>query len=444
MAIYHLTHRTVGRSTHAAGTAGAHLDYITRASACRAVIAQHIPAVRPGSRGSKARDWMDAAEAADRKNARVIDKLEVALPLELDEEERVTLVRRFVRELSGGADVPFFAAFHDKAGTKDESNPHAHVVVRDRDPQTGKGRVIGMSEQGSTDRARETWERVCNDALARAGSTARIDRRSLKAQGIDRAPQGHQGPLAREIDAKGKPSDKLARIRAAPGHDPALNAPERKQRAREAARQEREVREARRAADREREARHQREAEEAARTGAEARQRAAAAHAEAEALEVARLAQAGRALIEQDRRRVMLSERHRIAEIGLEWAALEQPPRPGDLDIAARWVAKGHGKRLDESPWMPPKPVWVAEFRDALVAAWRWIASLIERNAPAADQAASRWAAFHEQEPAVMAEWRELVEQDAQAALRAGHGYPDPGSQQGRPKASGTGNGFAP
>ena len=42
MAIYHLTHRTVGRSTHAAGTAGAHIGYITRTSACRAVIAEHI------------------------------------------------------------------------------------------------------------------------------------------------------------------------------------------------------------------------------------------------------------------------------------------------------------------------------------------------------------------------------------------------------------------
>ncbi len=217
MAIYHLTHRTVGRSTHAAGTAGAHIGYITRASACRAVIAQHIPEAAPGSKGGAARAWLDAQELADRKNARVIDKLEIALPIELDQAQRVELVRAFVQELTGGKPVPFFAAFHDKPGTKDAANPHVHLVIRDRDPATGKGRVIGMSEKGSTERAREIWEQVCNEALRDAHQTARVDRRSLVDQGItDRASPGHEGPRARKIEAKSKPSDKLARIREAP------------------------------------------------------------------------------------------------------------------------------------------------------------------------------------------------------------------------------------
>ena len=216
MAIYHLTHRTVGRSTHAAGTAGAHVGYITRASACRAVIAWHIPEAAPGSKGGAARAWLDAAETVDRKNARVIDKLEIALPIELDQAQRVELVRAFVQELAGGRAVPFFAAIHDKASTKDEANPHVHLVIRDRDPETGKGRVIGMSEKGSTERAREIWEQVCNEALRDAHQSARVDRRSLVDQGItDRAATGHEGPQARMIEGKRKPSDKLARIREA-------------------------------------------------------------------------------------------------------------------------------------------------------------------------------------------------------------------------------------
>lgn len=197
MAIYHLTHRTVGRSTHAAGTAGAHVGYITRASACRAVIAQYMPEATPGSKGGAARRWLDAAELADRKNARVIDKLEISLPLELDQDQRLDVVRAFVQELAGGRAVPFFAAIHDKPGTKDAANPHAHVVIRDRDPETGKGRVIGLSEKGSTERAREIWEQVCNEALRDAGHSARIDRRSLIDQGItNRPPAGHEGPQA--------------------------------------------------------------------------------------------------------------------------------------------------------------------------------------------------------------------------------------------------------
>lgn len=203
MAIYSLHHSTVGRSTHAAGTAGAHVAYVTRSSACREVVAQHIPAARPGSRGGAARAWMDEAEASDRKNARVIDKLMLALPRELDEGQRVDLVRGFVAELGGGKDVPFLAAFHDKAGTKDAANPHCHLILRDRDPETGKGRVIGMSEKGSTERAREVWERVTNAALEAAGSDARIDRRSLQERGVtDREPSAHEGPQARAIAAK--------------------------------------------------------------------------------------------------------------------------------------------------------------------------------------------------------------------------------------------------
>jgi hypothetical protein len=217
MAIFHLTHRTVGRSTQKkAGTAGAHIGYITRTSACRAVIAEHIPTAEPGSKGGAARAWLDAQEEADRKNARVIDKLEIALPLELDQAQRVELVRAFVQELSGGKAVPFFAAFHDKAGTKDEANPHVHLVIRDRDPATGKGRVIGMSEKGSTERAREIWEQICNEALRDLNHRAQIDRRSLVDQGVtDRKSPGHEGPQARQIEAEGKPAEKLARIREA-------------------------------------------------------------------------------------------------------------------------------------------------------------------------------------------------------------------------------------
>ena len=418
MAIYHLTHRTVGRSTHAAGTAGAHLCYITRASACRAVIADHIPTAAPGSKGGAARAWMDAAEASDRKNARVVDKLEIALPLELDEVERVALVRRFVRELAGGQDVPFFAALHDKTGTKDEANPHAHVVIRDRDPETGKGRVIGMSEKGSTDRAREIWEQVCNDALAQAGSAARIDRRSLKAQGIDRAPQGHEGPQARQIAAKGKPSDKLGRIQSAPGHDPALSAPDRRREAHLAAQRDREARMARRAAERAAEALRRQEAQEAAKLVTQAR-------AEAEAREQARLAALGRVLIEQDRQNVTLFT---MKDLTCEFAAAidaAEPPQASDLDRAAKLArTRPHEGPLIEDELLMSQ--WKDSLKDTLARAWRWIAGLIAGADLAADQAAATWAKIHEDQPAAIGEWRELVAVEARKAIEAGHRLPEP------------------
>lgn len=198
MAIYSLNHSSIGRSTHAAGTAGAHIGYITRSSACLDVLAERMPSARAGERGGEARAWLDAQEAADRKNARVIDKVMLALPCELTAERQAALVRSFAESITEGR-APWLAAIHqDHPG-----NPHAHLVIRDKDPVTGK-RVVGLSEKGSTERLREAWERHANLALELAGREERIDRRSLAAQGIDREAQVHVGPKASAIERQGK------------------------------------------------------------------------------------------------------------------------------------------------------------------------------------------------------------------------------------------------
>jgi len=209
LAIYSLNHKHIGRSTHEAGTAGAHLAYITRASACTFVLGKHLPLPYPGY-VEQARVWMDKQEDSDRKNARVVDKFTLALPIELDYEQRNALVERFAERLTRGQ-TPWLAAIHAKG--KDVDNPHCHFVLRDRHIETGK-RAIGMSEKGSTDRVRLLWEQVANEALEEAGSDARIDRRSLKDQGItDRDPQKHIGPIAKAIEDDGRDSWKLEAIR---------------------------------------------------------------------------------------------------------------------------------------------------------------------------------------------------------------------------------------
>jgi hypothetical protein len=57
---------------------------------------------------------------------------------------------------------------------------------------------------------REVWETSANLALERAGLEARIDRRSLATQGIDRVPTIHIGPRAYYIDtAVWRPQSKV-------------------------------------------------------------------------------------------------------------------------------------------------------------------------------------------------------------------------------------------
>lgn len=202
MAIYSLNLKSIGRSTHAAGTAGAHLLYIARDGAAPELVAGHMP-----TDATEARTWMSRAEAADRKNARVIDKVRIALPRELTPEQRMQLVQDFAHDLTADR-VPWFAAIH--AQGKDTHNPHCHLVIRDRDIETGK-RVLRLSDS-PRDRARAglepkavewvrtLWEHRANRALELAGHDVRIDRRSLEAQGIDRDPTIHIGPQAQHVE----------------------------------------------------------------------------------------------------------------------------------------------------------------------------------------------------------------------------------------------------
>jgi len=201
MAIYSLSASSVGRSTHAVGTAGAHVSYITRSSAAVMVLAANMP-----HDPKMARAWLDEQEANDRKNARVVTKIMLALPAELNGYDRMQLVKGFAAEITLGK-APWLAAIHRPSDDGDERNFHAHVVIRDRDPDTGKT-VCGMSDKGSVDRLRAAWERHVNAALDRAGVDARVDRRSLADQGIEREPQLHVGVAGTAIQREGRVSDR--------------------------------------------------------------------------------------------------------------------------------------------------------------------------------------------------------------------------------------------
>ncbi|MEM1363955.1 MAG: MobA/MobL family protein, partial [Pseudomonadota bacterium] len=224
MAIYSLSMRSVGRTTHAPGTAGAHMRYIARERAASEIMANHIP-----EDANDARAYVDAHEAGLRKNARIMDKIMIALPRELSDTERGQLVQDYMNDLTQCGRVPWYAALHQTES--DAHNPHAHVVVIDKDIETGK-RVLALSDNrrdrikkgldpSAAEWVRERWEHHANAALERAGYDARIDRRSLEKQGIEREPQIHIGPNAQHIDTfVRKPESKIV-------PDPTAKNPER-------------------------------------------------------------------------------------------------------------------------------------------------------------------------------------------------------------------------
>ena len=204
MAIYSLSHRPIGKTTQKQPfTAAAHVGYITRSKALSHLDGARVPVGR-----KQAISWFRQAETTDRKNARVADKVMLALPRELTSAQRVALVRDFAETLTQGR-AGWLAAFHERG--KDAKNPHCHLIIRDRDTKTGK-RVIGMSEAGSTEKLREMWEIHANRALEAAGRAERVDRRTLAAQGIKRSPTIHEGVRAQQMHRRGARPQSRSRI----------------------------------------------------------------------------------------------------------------------------------------------------------------------------------------------------------------------------------------
>lgn len=197
---------------------GEAVSYNARESAASVVIAGRMPADRPGACA-----FLEKGAAEDRKNARVCDTFIIGLPRELDKDQRVALLRDWCETVTKGK-AAYFAAIHDKG--RDADNPHAHVIIRDRDyskdcPEKERGRVIGTTtNKEALERAerlgqpppprmttwdlRASWAEAQNRAYERAGMDIQIDPRSYRAQGIDKEPGIHEGRNAHKLAAEGK------------------------------------------------------------------------------------------------------------------------------------------------------------------------------------------------------------------------------------------------
>ena len=196
MAIFGLDHTSIGRTTHLAGTAAAHARYILRKAATTAVIAEHMP-----DTSAAVQRWLLAEEEGDRKNARMIDKVRLFLPIELGLVHWQKMVREFFAVVGKGR-ISCLASIH--ADGEDAGNPHAHVAFRDRDFETGK-RVAQLSEKGSTDRLRKLWADIVNKALKEAGESARVDHRKKSEQRPPKKPKPAPSPVrAKRIKARKK------------------------------------------------------------------------------------------------------------------------------------------------------------------------------------------------------------------------------------------------
>jgi ATP-dependent exoDNAse (exonuclease V) alpha subunit len=173
--------------------------------------------------------WNAAERAETRINARVAREYLVALPVELDAAQRLALVRGFSRELTERYRFALDLAVHaprDFPGS-DPRNFHAHLLATTREI-TAQGLTVKTSlELNDAKRhtlglepainellyVRQRWATVTNEALRDAHIDARIDHRTLAAQGIDREPYPYIPRAAFEMERHGYRSAQAERLR---------------------------------------------------------------------------------------------------------------------------------------------------------------------------------------------------------------------------------------
>lgn len=151
------------------------------------------------------------ADEHERKNGSTYREHVIALPRELDENQRHELVKDWIESELGDKHA-YQYAIHNPIALDDKEQPHVHLMFSDRlvddierapdqyfkrynskKPQLG-GAKKANTPKLSKDRKdelkamRERWEQTCNKHLKLANSNARISMKSYKERGIDWQP----------------------------------------------------------------------------------------------------------------------------------------------------------------------------------------------------------------------------------------------------------------
>jgi Ti-type conjugative transfer relaxase TraA len=218
MAIYHLHVKVIGRKAGSSAVAAAayrsgsrlrdqRLDRTHDFSGKRGVVHSEVmlPENAPEAWRDRERLWNDVEAFEVRKDAQLAREVEFAIPREMTQAQGIELARDFVRSefVDRGmiADLNVHWDMAEDGGLK----PHAHVMLTMRSvDENGFGqKVREWNRTEMVERWRERWAELANERLAELDIDARIDHRSLEAQGIALEPQSQIGAPAQRIEREG-------------------------------------------------------------------------------------------------------------------------------------------------------------------------------------------------------------------------------------------------
>ena len=188
-----------------------------------------LPPHAPPDFADRSALWNSVEKIEKAKNSQLAREIEIALPVELDREKQIQLVREYVKEnfVSVGMCADF--AIHDK----EDGNPHAHILLTMRAmDETGKWlsksrKVYDLDENGERIRLpsgnwkshkedtvdwndqkygemwRQGWAAAANRYLEANDRPERLDLRSYERQGLDKIPTVHMGPAVSQMEKRG-------------------------------------------------------------------------------------------------------------------------------------------------------------------------------------------------------------------------------------------------
>lgn len=224
MAIYHFSAKLISRGAGSSALAAAayrsasrlhdqrldrHHDFSNKAGVVHSEVL--LPDGAPEHLGAREALW-NAVEAVElRKDAQLAREVEFAIPRELDQAEGVRLARDFVRAEFVARGMIADLNVHVDVGADGALKPHAHVMLTTRSiDANGFGpKVRDWNRTDLLNHWREAWAEHVNERLAQLDIDARIDHRTLEAQGIDLEPQHKIGPAASRMAGQGLASERL-------------------------------------------------------------------------------------------------------------------------------------------------------------------------------------------------------------------------------------------
>ncbi|WP_332817542.1 Ti-type conjugative transfer relaxase TraA [Sphingopyxis sp.] len=223
MAIYHFSAKVISRAVGSSAVAAAAYrsadrlhderlgrshDFSNKAGVVHSeiLLSEHAP--------EKWRDrerlWNDVEAIEIRRDAQLAREIEFAIPREMTQEQGIELARDFVQREFVDRGMIADLNVHWDIGADGLAKPHAHVMLTMREIRIGDdGAASFGAKVRDWNRAellthwREAWADHVNERLAALDIDARVDHRTLEAQGINLEPQHKIGPAASRMAAQG-------------------------------------------------------------------------------------------------------------------------------------------------------------------------------------------------------------------------------------------------